>query len=232
MSISAVNAATSAYGVANQSSKVTSSNQSGNVAQTTQADSVSLSSEAIQQSRAEQYKAKDSVDLFNDWLDSGLQYSVLILYRENGTEDELLPENKPLLDELKTKVSDTNNSEQRMILSNKIDSLLGWGNEEIFNSEADLDKRFDATIESNYLQQAYLKVKYGDPNGEVPSELAERVADAKENWSKIRNTPLLSEFTGIEMKKAEGEISMPHNISLNNFEDKAFLEKLLEEIRP
>ncbi|KUJ74500.1 hypothetical protein AVO42_03625 [Thiomicrospira sp. XS5] len=196
-------------------------------------DSVVISNKAQQLDRQEQYKMKDAVDLFNDWLDSGREYAGLVFYREDGTEDELLPENKALFDELSTKVGNTHDPEQRTILKNKVDSLLGWGNQEIFNSESDLDKRFGAVNDSYRLQQAYFTEKYGEPHGKLPSEFLATVEWLRENKAVLGSLPRLSSMDGYVAPDVTQSLETqfrPQGTPLSHFENRDFLEKLLAKM--
>lgn len=233
MTISNVQAGTGIYSAVNSNAKpaISAGLESTSTVNRDVVGSVVISDEAQQLDRHEQYKMKNAVDLFNDWLDSGREYAGLVLYRENGTEDELLPENQPLFDELSTKVGNAHDPQQRTILKNKIDSLLGWGNQEIFNSESDLDKRFRAAIDSYYLQQSYLTEKNGNSSENLPDEFLKTAQELKANWPTMRGTPRLSEFTGISMKATEVSSFKATGGTLENFKDRAFLEKLLAEAR-
>lgn len=171
MSISAVNAATSAYGVANQSSKVTSSNQSGNVAQTTQADLVSLSPEAIAAQRQEQYALKDAQSLFKDWQNAGLTFRNYAI-GHGGTSEMLLRENQKVVDSLNILKSHAPTPEAEQAFEDKIQFVILVGNKEIFNSMEDIDKRIQAQNDYQSLAGQYLTEQYGSPDGKLPDTFA------------------------------------------------------------
>lgn len=188
-------------------------------------DSVSISpqaSQALEWERQEQYKPKNATDLFNDWLASGREYPVLVLPRQNGSEDELLPENQPLLENLRDKMSKTTDPHERMLVSLDIKNLLGWGNQEIFKNESDLDQRFEALNDSHYLQQKYLVEKYGDPMG-VPSEEMQQRIDELKNDPRFNVYPRLSELTGkTDSRGSEGMYSNAPQEAQALFESKGY----------
>ena len=229
MDISEVSAVPSAYGVTNQSPKVASSNQSGNLAEATQANSVILSPEAIAAQRQEQYAPKTAFDLFNEWKESGAtRISIQLPVLPNQPKNtNLLPENQQLMDSLSEKMKNTPDNHERILISNKINFLHAIGDKELFKSEADINKRYDAIQDSIHLQQRYLTEKYGNSWGENPP------INPFGQVAAITDTPMLWDLTG---KKFSSEppteiasLYEPKGYDLERFKDADFLMGLLDE---
>lgn len=229
MDISAVNSAASAYGVTNQSSKVAATNQSGNFTETNLVNSVSLSPEAIAAQRQEQYAPKTAFDLFNEWKESGatrisIQLPVLPNQPKNNN---LLPENQQLMDSLSEKMKNTPDNHERILISNKINFLHAIGDKELFKSEADINKRYDAIQDSIHLQQRYLTEKYGNSWGENPP------INGYSQVAASTDTPMLWDLTGKKFSpEPPAEIASsyePKDYDLERFKDADFLMGLLDE---
>jgi len=218
MDISAVNAATSAYGVNNKSSTVATTNQSFNVAQTTQTDSVSVSPEAIAAQRQEQYALKDNpTELFNDWLKTGLTFKDYSI-GHGGTSKTLLPENQMIIDSLRVLQRQATTSEQKAGYDNKIEFVTVIGNKEIFNSIADIENRISAQNEYQALTGKYLTEKYGNPDGKLPDSFAShlRNKNGEMDFSRdsfLNSRPRLSSF--IENNIIDNTIKSKHSPNLN-----------------
>jgi len=157
MDISAVNAATSAYGVANQSSKVTSSNQSGNVAQTIQADSINLSPEAIAAQRQEKYALKDDpIELFNEWLENDNPRT--ISFTGIKPYGEMLPETQSYIDQLNQRLEQAQTPEQRKQIEAYISGASRFGSHEMIQSDSDLETRWQVEQVSVDLMMAHSQI--------------------------------------------------------------------------
>lgn len=229
MDISSVNTATPATGITTPSTKAAMPNQTGNVSQASQTDSVSISSEAMQQSRADKYAPKTTIDLFNEWKESGVTHLTIQLpvLPNQPKNENLLPENQQLIDALKEKMKHTSDNNERVLISNKIDLMHAIGDKELFRSEAEIDRRYDAINDSLHLQQRYLTEKYGNPWGEEPLEDMV-VIDSFPN-----DLPGLSELTGktfsSEPPPEVAALFEPKGYDLAKFNEEDFLMGLLDE---
>lgn len=162
MTITNVQNQTNAFYPSHSSSVIKTENSNDNTAPVNQEYRVELSKEAQDLSRQEQYKLKDASDLFHDWQEMNIDYPVLI-YPSNIPEnnDRLLPENKPIIEQLNAKRAHTNDLHERTLIEIKIDLVRGLGDKEIFKNLSDVDNREKAVSESFYLQQKYSVEKHG-----------------------------------------------------------------------
>jgi len=138
MDISAVNAATSAYSAMHQNSKAAMTNQSGNVAQTTQSDTLTLSNQA--QSTVYSRSIEDQVDEMAQRIQSIYEktgWGVLEFGKKSLSEN--LPENQPLIDQLKTEYPESNTERQEEI-AYRLRTLQEFGHQYYFPDEESLVK--------------------------------------------------------------------------------------------
>ena len=214
MNISAVNAATSAYGVTTQDSKAAALSQSGNATNSTQVDSVSLSPEALQQSRIEQYPLKDDpITLFQEWKEK--EKDVISIAGTPKAIDELLPENIEFISQLRNEQKNVSSYEDKMMIEAHISTITRHGDNEIFTSKSDIQSRVQAEAESASLQANYLLEK----NGELPFQL-----------DKMKTViPSLSDITGLnDTPVFKKEVASSKY--LDKFDDVEFLDQLLKQI--
>lgn len=199
----------------------------------TSVDSVSVSPQAHAAMRQEQYPPKSALDLFQDWRQAGYTH-VAIHYPSGEASDEadLLPENQPLLNHIKDKLSTNLTPEARAKTLGELSFLRGVGKSEIFETASELNRRMDAVFESVYLQQKYLVEKYGDANG-IPSESMQEAIAALKSDSELNQRPKLSELTGKDFSSdAPAEVSalfQPKGYDLQRFKSDDFLMELLAE---
>jgi len=141
MDISSVNATTSAYGVTNQSSKVTSSNQSGNAGQAGQADSVSISQTAQNISKVASFGYdlpfdERGFELFQRWKTEPMGP----LSDKEKPIDQLLPESQHLIEHFQEKMKSAKTVDEREQFSAKISHIQMYGDETSFKNESEVDK--------------------------------------------------------------------------------------------
>ncbi|WP_130537031.1 hypothetical protein [Thiomicrorhabdus indica] len=138
MDISAVNVATSAYGVNNKNSTVAATNQSGNGMQTTQSDTLTLSNQA--QSTVYSRPIKEQVDEMAQRIQSIYEktgWFVLEFGKKSLSEN--LPENQPLIDQLKAEYPESNTERQEEI-AYRLRTLQEFGHQYYFPDEESLVK--------------------------------------------------------------------------------------------
>jgi hypothetical protein len=193
-------------------------------------DTVTISQEASQKSRAEQYALQDDpIEIFNKWLAEGSDVPYFSLGgagMSGYTPEEILPENVPLLSELKQKAQQETDPEVKRNYMFKISVLEGLGSSEIFKTEGDIDARVLAENQSLYLKQQYLTEKYGNPNGAMDSEFIQRAEEAA-NHLHANSLPRLSSEAGEDNRLDDASTFQQKGIDLAEFNNKVYLEKLL-----
>jgi hypothetical protein len=218
MDISSVNAATSAYVVAGQSSKAAMPAQNSNITQPQQADSVSLSPDALKQSRLEQYPLKaDPISQFQEWKNEGTDK--IVLAKVGKPINELLPENQELIILLREKQNTLNSVEDRMLIAAKVSTVTQYGDKEIFNNESDIDLKDQAVSDTAKLQVSYLLNK----NGELPK--AEDVLGE----SLYKSGLMVLMDTGYRQTQSSTQPKASPEY-MKNFDNQDFLENLLATI--
>lgn len=212
---------------------VVETNNESNTNETKQTDRVYMSDEAITAQRQEQYKLKDATDLFYEWQNMNIDSPVIFLpstIPEN--DDNLLPENKSIIEQLQTKLKNSTSAYERTLTQGQIDLVRSLGDKEIFNSLSDVDKRQRAVGESFYLQRKYLAEKYGISTIEeiVKRQQINSGTDMIEMSSPF---PSLSDLTGKSFPSDPppkvSALFEPKGYSLDQFNNKDFLFNLLAE---
>ncbi|NCN44233.1 MAG: hypothetical protein CO158_04780 [Piscirickettsiaceae bacterium CG_4_9_14_3_um_filter_43_564] len=185
MNVSSINMATSTYAVAAQNAQSTNSIQSGNTTQSTQADSVNLSTEALKQSRLEQYPLKtDPAKIFYEWKQNDGIYANL--GPATKSYEELLPENQELITQLKAQMKSQTIEERRQTEAD-IATVSMFGDNEIFSNRQEISQRLETESIASRLKYAFVEKKYG----EIP--LPDGLEAHKD--SQKSSIPMLSELT-------------------------------------
>ena len=191
MNISAVNAATSAYGVTNQDSKAAMTTETG---KGQQKDSVSLSPEAVAAQRKEQYALKtDPVAIYNTWLESE---SRTISFEGSKPYEDLLPETQGYIDQLNKRLEETESPEKRDQMKDYISGASRFGDKEIIRSDSDIQTRWQVEQVAVDLMMAHSEINNEEMN--FPEELEKPENSA---YSSIKN------FGDISSSNAKSRIS-------------------------
>lgn len=223
MDISALNAANSTYGVANQSAKVANYVQSNNTTQAQQSDTVSISQEATQKNREERYALKDDpIEIFNQWKSEGRDFPI-IGYEPKPFED-LLPENQELINKLRNQAKNMPTEEDRRLIEADISTISSYGDKEIFSSREDVSKRLMTESQAATLQMRYLIEKNkgesifkSNQGYEIPTRTRESIQQAQPRG--------LNEEGLLANQNPKFEVS-----SIKQFSDKVFLKDMLNFI--
>ena len=143
MDISAVNAATSAYGVNSQNAKAVTPTQNSNITQHQQTDSVSLSPEAqkLTQTLSTQEEANQ---IYQEWQDTGLLDKHQIRFESVKPYDSLLPQNQDFIKQLQSEYL-TAGQERQAEIKGFIDEIHRWGDKEDLSSNASVNRRSEIT---------------------------------------------------------------------------------------
>jgi len=198
------------------SNSTTKLKDSSNNLESRQAEKITLSQESQKLSRQEQYSLKtDPVEMFLEWKNSGVKGPVLGLSLK--PEEDLLPENQELINDLRKRITNSRNNDEKLLLLGNIETVRAYGDKEIFTNESDITKKDYAIADSATLQLNYLANK----NGHIPK--ADEVLGKNYKPLELFNTGYYHE-DNFDQKKASPEY-MAH------FDDQAFLNKLLTQIR-
>lgn len=179
-------------------------------------DTVSISAQGKSLSQQDHHLKTDPVEIFMEWKEKG-GAGAEIGFKEKPV-DKLLPQNQTLIAQLKEQEK-TASPEEIKLIKSSISTIRQYGDQEIFTSAADADKRLNAQSQACSLELAYSAKKYGASSiiHKAPSEQPE--------------TQWLGSMSNAD-RNSELYRSIQHhlnNISLNEFNNPKFLREWLNQ---
>lgn len=182
------------------------------------ADTASISAKGKALAQTDHAPKIDPTELFNEWLKRGSNQLEIVL--GSGTKDTMLPENKPLYDQLVQSRSQAGSQRERENISGQMAELISFGNKEVFNSADQIDQRMQAVTMSCHLQEQYLSAKNGTPPG-IPPYQGPYPKDS-------RIQLLFPPQSNNDNNQQNSQIKDASDPSLEKFNDKNYLISLLK----
>lgn len=178
-------------------------------------DTATISAKGKALAQTDHTPQTDPTELFKEWLKRGSNQLEIVL--GSGTKDTLLPENKPLYDQLVQARSQANSQRERENILGQMAELISFGNKEVFKSADQIDQRMQAITMSSHLQEQYLSAKNGTPSG-IPAYQGPYLKDNAMQFLHSGQTSNTSQT------KVNSETKVP----LEKFNDRNYLLSLLK----
>lgn len=180
-----------------------------------QADSISISTQGQVLSQTSHHLKTDPIEVFLDWKNNGGE-SVTLGQVEKPL-NQLLPENQQLIDQLRSQQVDMDLNDKKL-MDARISVIQQFGDEEMFTSAIDADKRLEAESKAATLQIEYLTQK----NGKSPINMSNSLENIHEHRAFNQNTSKENESDIPSLTKRYS----PEN--LTSFNNTQYLESLLQ----
>lgn len=223
MSMSVVNNYQAVAGIKPPStaSVATSQQNPNQTAVTNQKDTATISTEGQSLLKSDHKLKTDPIEVFMEWKNKG-GTGAEIAFAEKPIE-KLLPENQKLIAHLRAQEKNMSSDERLLTEKSRIPTIRQYGDQEIFTSAADADKRGKVQSQACSLEMAYLK-----KTGQL-QDLSNTMIDIHGNGIKPLGAERVNNTVPERVQELQNMISKN---SVSKFDDPNFLADYLKIAYP